>query len=114
MSYADVMNIYSNPTQVNYYKVILLQDSFAEAYLKVLNDNSVAVCRIIIDEVDIMDKFVCSSVKTKFVWLMSASYTDQKRLGPYHIGNHRKVVCKCEDAFVQKSLNLPEPVNKIN
>lgn len=112
MSYADVMNIYSNPQQVNYYKVILLQDSFAEAYLKVLNDNSVGVCRIVIDEVDIMDKFVCSSVKTKFVWLMSASYKDQLRLGPYHIGDHRKVVCKCEDAFVQKSLNLPEPVNK--
>jgi len=113
MSYADVMSIYGNPQQVNYYKVILLQDSFAEAYLKVLNDNSIGVCRIVIDEVDIMDKFVCSSVKTQFVWLMSASYKDQKRLGPYYIENHRKVICKCDDAFVKKSLNLPDPSNRI-
>ena len=111
-SYADVMAIYGNPQQVNNYKVILLQDSFAEAYLKVLNDNNIGVCRIVVDEVDIMDKFVCSSVKTKFVWLMSASYKDQTRLGPYHIGNHQKVICKCDDAFVQKSLNLPLPVSR--
>jgi hypothetical protein len=113
MSYADVMNIYGNSQQVNAYKVILLQDSFAEAYLKVLNDNSIGVCRVVIDEVDIMDKFVCSSVKTKFVWLMSASYKDQTRLGPYHIDNHRQVICKCDDGFVKKSLNLPDPVNRI-
>ena len=112
-SYADVMAIYGNPQQVNNYKVILLQDSFAEAYLKVLNDNNIGVCRIIVDEVDIMDKFVCSSVKTKFVWLMSASYKDQTRLGPYHIGNHQKVICKCDDAFVQKSLNLPNPITRV-
>ena len=112
-SYADVMAIYGNPTQVNNYKVILLQDSFAEAYLKVLNDNNVGVCRIVIDEVDIMDKFVCSSVKTKFVWLMSASYRNQTRLGPYHIGNHCNVVCKCDDQFVKKSLNLPDPISRI-
>jgi hypothetical protein len=111
-SYADVMAIYGNPQQVNSYKVILLQDSFAEAYLKVLNDNNIGVCRIIVDEVDIMDKFVCSAVKTKYVWLMSASYRGQPRLGPYHIGNHQKVICKCDDAFVQKSLNLPNPIDK--
>lgn len=107
-SYADIMNMYGNPDSITRYKVILLLDSFAEAYLKVLNDNELGVCRIIIDEIDIMDKFVCSSVQTKFVWLMSASYKDQKQLGPYHIGDHTKVVCKCDMEFVKKSLNLPE------
>jgi hypothetical protein len=113
MSYADVMAVYGNPQQVNYYKIILLQDSFAEAYLKVLNDNDIGVHRIVIDEVDIMDKFVCSSVKTNFVWLMSASYRDQKRLGPYHIGDHKRVICKCDEGFVKKSLNIPDPLNRI-
>ena len=112
-SYADVMDIYGNPQRVNAYKVILLQDSLAEAYLKVLNDNNISVCRVIVDEIDIMDKFVCSSVSTKFVWLMSASYKDQTRLGPYHIGNHRNVVCKCDDEFVKKSLNLPPPLTRL-
>lgn len=108
-SYADIMDMYSNPQNVARYKVILLLDSFSEAYLKVLNDNNIAVCRVVVDEIDIMDKFVCSSVQTKFVWLMSASYKDQKVLGPYHIGDHTKVICKCDAEFVQKSLNLPEP-----
>lgn len=107
-SYADIMGMYGNPESITRYKVILLLDSFAESYLKVLNDNEISVCRIIIDEIDIMDKFVCSSVKTKFVWLMSASYKGQKRLGPYYIGDHTQVICKCDAEFVQKSLNLPK------
>lgn len=107
-TYADVMDMYGNPGGIERYKIVLLLDSFAEPYLKVLNDNKVSICRIVVDEIDIMDKFVCSSVKTKFVWLMSASYKDQKRLGPYYIGDHTKVVCKCDATFVQKSLNLPE------
>ena len=112
-SYGDIMDMYGNPQSVGYYKVILLLDSFAEAYLKVLNDNTIAICRIVVDEIDIMDKFVCSSVKTQFVWLMSASYKDQKQLGPYYIGDHTKVVCKCDSNFVQKSLNLPEPKTRL-
>jgi hypothetical protein len=108
-SYADIMDIYGNPNKVNTYKIILLLDSFAEAYLKVLNDNKIAVCRIIVDEIDIMDKFVCSSVETNYVWLMSASYTNQKVLGPYRIGDHTNIICKCDEEFVKKSLNLPEP-----
>jgi hypothetical protein len=112
-SYADVLDMYSNSQSVHKYKIILLQDSFAEAYLKTLNDNNISVCRIVVDEVDIMDRFVCSAVRTKFVWLMSASYNGQKVLGPYHIGDHTKVVCKCDSHFVEKSLNLPEPNNQI-
>jgi hypothetical protein len=108
-SYMDIMDMYSNPKDIERYKIILLLDSFAEAYLKVLNDNKINVCRVVVDEIDIMDKFVCSSINTKFVWLMSASYTNQKVLGPYHIGDHTKVICKCDSSFVEKSLNLPDP-----
>jgi hypothetical protein len=88
----------------------LLQDSFAEAFLKVLNDKEIGVRRIVIDEIDIMDKFICSSVQTDYVWLMSASYKDQKRLGPYFINHIEDVICKCDLDFVQQSLQLPEPV----
>jgi hypothetical protein len=112
-SYADIMSMYGNPESIDRYKVILLLDSFAEAYLKVINDNDISVCRIVVDEIDIMDKFVCSSINTKFVWLMSASYTNQKRLGPYFIGDHTNIVCKCDAEFVKRSLNLPNPLNKI-
>ncbi len=116
-SYADVMDIYSKPDSINSYKIILIQDSFAEAYLKVINDNNdndkIKICRVVVDEVDIMDRFVSSSIKTRFVWLMSASYKDQKRLGPYHIGDHTQVICKCDSDFVAKSLNLPKPNNRI-
>jgi hypothetical protein len=108
--YADVLEIFGYPDVVNQHKLILLQDNFAEAYLKTLNDNQISVCRIVIDEVDIMDKYVLSAVPSMFVWLMSASYTDQKVLGPYHIGDHTKVICKCHPDFVKKSINLPDPV----
>jgi hypothetical protein len=108
--YADVIEIFGYPHLVNTFKVILLQDNFAEAYLKTLNDKNISVSRIIIDEVDIMDRYVQSVVPSKFVWLMSASYTDQKQLGPYIIGDHKKVICKCHPDFVKKSINLPEPL----
>ena len=107
--YGDVLDIFANPHSVNKYKVILLQDNFAEAYLKTLNDKEISVARIVIDEIDIMDGYVMSSVPSKFVWLMSASYTNQKVLGPYQIGDHTKVVCKCDADYVAKSLNLPKP-----
>lgn len=107
--YGDVLDIFGNPNSVNKYKVILLQDNFAEAYLKTLNDKKISVARIVIDEIDIMDRYVMSSVPSKFVWLMSASYTNQKVLGPYNIGDHTKVVCKCDAEYVAKSLNLPQP-----
>ena len=112
-SYVDVMEMYGNPDTLNKYKVILLQDNFAEAYFKVINDNKLSVCRVVVDEIDIMDRFICSSIQTKFVWLMSASYTNQKRLGPYHIGDHTRVVCKCDVDFVAKSLNLPDPCQRV-
>jgi hypothetical protein len=108
--YGDVLEIFGYPQSVNTYKVILLQDNFAEAYLKTLNDNKISVCRIVIDEVDIMDNYVQSAVPSRFVWLMSASYTDQKQLGPYNIGDHTKVICKCHPDFVKKSINLPDPI----
>jgi hypothetical protein len=112
-SYADVLDMYGNTESVHKYKIILLQDSFAEAYLKTLNDNNIGVCRIVVDEVDIMDRFVCSAVKTKYVWLMSASYNGQKVLGPYNIGEPINVICKCDPGFVSKSINLPEPKTQI-
>jgi tetratricopeptide (TPR) repeat protein len=107
--YSDVLDIYSDPSSVNKYKVVLIQDNFADSYLKTLNDNDIGVYRIIIDEVDTMDKYVNSSVKTKYVWLVSASYTNQNKLGPYSIENKSKVICKCNPDFVAKSINLPKP-----
>lgn len=107
--YSDVLDIYSEPNSVNKYKVVLIQDNFADSYLKTLNDNNIEVCRIIIDEVDTMDKYINSSVKTKYVWLVSASYNNQDKLGPYSIQNKSKVICKCSSDFVAKSINLPEP-----
>jgi len=108
--YGDIMDIYGNPKIINRFQVILLQDSFAEAFLKVLNDKNVSVRRIVIDEIDIMDKFICSSVQTNYVWLMSASYHNQPRLGPYFIEKIEDVLCKCDTAFVQESLQLPGPI----
>ena len=56
-----------------------------------------------------------SAVKTKFVWLMSASYTNgQTGIGSlYRIGDHTKGnVCKCDSEFCKQNLlNLPEPNN---
>jgi len=108
--YGDILEIFGYPNSVNTYKVVLLQDNFAEAYLKTLNDKDISVCRIVIDEIDIMDDYVKSAVPSKFVWLMSASYTNQKQLGPYNIGDHTKVICKCHPDFVKKSINLPDPI----
>lgn len=107
-SYADILNIYGHCDVVNSYKVILLQDTFAESYLKVLNENRIRIRRIIIDESDIMDKYVHSHIDTDFVWLISATYSNQTIFGSYVIEDYRKVICKCSERFVELSIVLPE------
>jgi hypothetical protein len=109
-SYADVMKAYGNAAKIVKHKVILLQDTFADTYMKVLLDTATPILRLVIDEVDIMDNFISTAVTTKYVWLMSASYTNQSRLGPYVLHTLDKIVCKSDPTFVKASINLPEPV----
>lgn len=109
-SYADVMKVYGNPAKITKNKIVLLQDTFADTYMKVLLDTKTPILRIVIDEVDIMEKFISTAVDVKFVWLMSASYSNQTRLGPYVLHSLDKIVCKSDTSFVKSSINLPDPV----
>jgi hypothetical protein len=108
-SYADVMKVYGNTAKIAKNKVILLQDTFADTYMKVLLDTNTPILRLVIDEVDIMSNFISTAISTKYVWLLSASYTNQKLLGPYELYSLDKIVCKSDPAFVKVSINLPEP-----
>jgi hypothetical protein len=109
-SYSDVMKVYGNAAKIVKNKVILLQDTFADTYMKVLLDTNTPILRLVIDEVDIMDNFISTAIRASYVWLLSASYTNQKRLGPYELHSLNKIVCKSEPAFVKASINLPEPI----
>jgi hypothetical protein len=77
--------------------------------MKVLLDTNTPILRLVIDEVDIMSNFISTAISTKYVWLLSASYTNQKLLGPYELYSLDKIVCKSDPAFVKVSINLPEP-----
>ncbi len=109
-TYADVMKAYGNAAKIIKNKVILLQDTFADTYMKVLLDTNTPILRLVIDEVDIMDNFISTAVNSSYVWLMSASYTNQSRLGPYVLHSLDKIVCKSDPTFVKTSINLPEPI----
>lgn len=110
-SYVDIMKIYGkSSSKILKNKIILLQDTFADAYMKVLLDTNTPILRLVIDEVDIMDKFISTAVDVQYVWLMSASYSNQSQLGPYTLHSLDKIICKSEPNFVNKSLNLPEPI----
>lgn len=109
-SYADVMKVYGNTSKIIKNKVILLQDTFADTYMKVLLDTNTPILRLVIDEVDIMGNFISTAIRTSYVWLLSASYTNQKLLGPYALHSLGQIVCKSDPAFVKASINLPEPI----
>ena len=115
-TYTDIIEIYDNIWSLQKYKIVLMQDNYAESFLQAINDgidyhktDAVIIRRVVVDEIDIMSQYIMSSIKTKYIWLISASYNNQSKLGPFIINEPDSIRCKCTPEFVALSLKLLKP-----
>ncbi len=128
-TYADIVHLttkgqWGEPPKIYEYNVILLEASYAETISAILatplnpDEEPQTNASLIIDEVDSIQELIKTPIKAQFVWLVSASFehTNGKvYIGPYFFNDELipDIFCKCDPAFVAKSIQLPEPVTRI-
>jgi superfamily II DNA or RNA helicase len=125
-NYADIMYLttkgqWDEPPKFLEYDVLILEASYAETLSAILStplnpgEKPPSIARLIIDEVDSIQDLIKTPINAQFVWLVSASFehTNGKvYIGPYFFDDDLipHIFCKCDPAFVAKSIQLPEPV----
>ena len=113
-SFASISDFYVDPTIANSYKIILVNDLFADQLAGIINEHSISITRLIVDEIDSIQKRMLNPVQAKHVWLLSASFVHDEYLttiGPYRINNTdlEHVICKCESTFVGAHFGMTDP-----
>jgi hypothetical protein len=112
-SYGIISQLYMRPKAFNKFNVILINDIFADNLAITLADNNIAIKRLIIDEVDAIQKRMFNPINAKHVWLLSASFVHNEYLtiGPYMINTEdmEHIICKCDIDFVAEHLAIFEP-----
>lgn len=125
-SYADILHLttkgqWGEPPKLFEYNVLILEASYAETLSAILatplNDGEQPpqIARLVIDEVDSIQELIKTPINAQFVWLVSASFEHNNGkvyIGPYFFDDDLipQIFCKCDPAFVAKSIQLPEPI----
>jgi hypothetical protein len=95
-------------------KIVLINDAYAEPLAQTLHTMGEAVERVIVDEVDSVHSRLCTPIKCKHMWLVSASfeYNEHMSVGPYQIRKEDIpfVFCKCHQRFMDTSLGMENPI----
>jgi hypothetical protein len=119
-TYADVNDLFrvmfrpdENPLAG--YKIVLVNDAYAESVAQTLFTTKQKVERVIIDEVDSVQSRLMTPILCKHLWLVSASfqYNEYVSIGPYQINKEDVpfVFCKTEQVFMDSSVGLEQPVS---
>jgi hypothetical protein len=120
-TYADVNDLFrvmfrpdENP--LTGYKIVLVNDAYAESVAQTLFTTKQTVERVIIDEVDSVQGRMMTPILCKHMWLVSASfqYNEYVSIGPYQINKEDVpfVFCKTDQAFMDSSVGL-EPLTSV-
>jgi hypothetical protein len=113
-NYGDATDFYGNTAALKNYNVVLVNDIYAEPLATAINDNHVAIERLIVDEIDSVEKRLHTPINCNQVWLVSASYThsEQTAVGPYMIKTEDvpNIFVKCDPSFIEQSLKFEDPV----
>jgi hypothetical protein len=113
-SFAAISDFYMDPHIAASYKIILVNDLFADQLAGIISEHSIPITRLIVDEIDSIQKRMLNPVQAKHVWLLSASFVYDEYLttiGPYKINNNdlEHVICKCESRFVGDHFGMTDP-----
>ena len=115
-SYGLINQLYMRPKAFYKFNIILINDIFADSLAITLNDNKLAIKRLIIDEVDAVQKRMFTPLAASHVWLLSASFIHDEYLsiGPYMIetADMQHIICKCDINFVGEHLAIFKPAGE--
>ena len=117
VNYEDISSLYYVPelpkcdiiiTTALYYNIVA--DSLSSS-----TTSKMIVKRVILDEIDSIDKCVQKKIDCEMMWLVSASYAKERIENTLSSQNgidlsiEQEVTCKCEEAFVSASFALEVP-----
>lgn len=112
-SYSVVSRIYMYPEVFADYSIILANDLYADQLAIAILDNELPVRRLIVDEIDSIQKRLLNPIQADHVWLLSASFVHDEYLtiGPYKVKTEdmSHVICKCDHAFVANHFGMIDP-----
>jgi len=116
-NYAVISQIYMDPTILTDFKVVLFNDMYANNIATTVSDNSISIRRLIVDEIDSIQKRMLTPIQAQHVWLLSASFVHNEYLtiGPYKINSDymKDIICKCDPDFVAEHFGMSEPKGEI-
>lgn len=118
VEYADILELYYTAEGLQNLDLLLTTPPFYESIVKSCEEAHVKFNRVFLDEVDGINWFLADyedhrkDIMANIVWNVSASFTPTllSNLTPAQVA---AVTCDCETSFVQKSLQLPEPIKTV-
>lgn len=115
-SYSVVSRLYMYPEVFADYSIILANDLYADQLAIGILDNKLPVRRLIVDEIDSIQKRLLNPIQADHVWLLSASFVHDEYLtiGPYKVKTEDMphVICKCDHAFVANHFGIIDPATE--
>ena len=115
-SYSTYSRIYMYPEVFTDYAIILANDLYADQLAIAILDNDLPVRRLIVDEIDSIQKRLLNPIQADHVWLLSASFVHDEYLtiGPYKVKTEDMphVICKCDHAFVAEHFGMMDPATE--
>ena len=115
VNYEDISGLYYVP-ELPKCDIIITTALYYNIVADSLNTSpNLVVKRVILDEVDSIDRSVQKAIPCAMMWLVSASYTKERIENTLSsqtnidLTAEMQVTCKCEETFVSRSFALKEP-----
>ena len=115
VNYEDISSLYYVP-ELPKCDIIITTALYYNIVADSLSSCKSSVKRVILDEIDSIDKCVQKKIDCEMMWLVSASYAKDRiettlasSQTSIDLAMEQDVTCKCEEAFVSTSFALEEP-----
>jgi SNF2 family DNA or RNA helicase len=115
VNYGDISSLYYVP-ELPKCDIIITTALYYNIVADSLNTSpNLIVKRVILDEIDSIDRSVQKKIPCQMMWLVSASYTKERIENTLSsqtnidLTSEAQVICKCEEAFVKMSFALEDP-----
>ena len=115
VSYEDISSVYYVP-ELPKCDIIVTTSLYYNIVADSLNASpNLFVKRLILDEIDSIDRVIHKTLQYEMMWLVSASYAKERienTLSSHtniDLTMEKQVTCKCDESFVNESFALEEP-----
>lgn len=114
VNYGDISSLYYVP-ELPKCDIIITTALYYNIVADSLSSTTSSIKRVILDEIDSIDKCVQKNIDCEMMWLVSASYSKDRIENTLSSQNgidlsiEQEVTCKCEEDFVSASFALEAP-----